>query len=245
MSYSNQYRQTTKFSKVYGSSASSSYAAKLTFVSTFTSATKITVNSVSYTIAASSNTLTIPKLTLAAGNTNTITVTSSIAPSSLTVTQPPSTFYASTSFTPSGDATLATCQSGACTPVGSKMSWLGTTGTAALSIAAPSSSIAGSKYTLVYFCNNDIAISTSWGYGTNTRNMTISVNGVVTKIELPLSGRSSELFSTGLGWQDTGTFGVVTSGWTTGTNTVTVGNVGGEGDIVQYAADFVGVDVKW
>jgi alpha-galactosidase len=101
------------------------------------------------------------------------------------------------------------------------------------------------KYTELYFCNNDIALSTSWTTGTNTRNMTISVNNVTTRVELPLSGRSSELFSPGLGWQDTGVFGVLLDGWGEGVNEVVVGNVGGDEGLVSYGADFVGLGVYW
>lgn len=75
--------------------------------------------------------------------------------------------------------------------------------------------------------------------------MTISVNGQVTRIEVPLSGRSSELFSPGLGWQDTGTFGVLTEGWVEGVNVVVVGNQYGDEGLVSYGADFVGMDVYW
>jgi alpha-galactosidase len=75
--------------------------------------------------------------------------------------------------------------------------------------------------------------------------MTISVNDVVTRIEVPLSGRSSELFSPGLGWEDTGTFEVLLPGWTTGSNTVIVGNVYGAVGLVEYGADFVALGVEW
>ena len=75
--------------------------------------------------------------------------------------------------------------------------------------------------------------------------MTISINGEVTRIEVPLSGRSSELFSPGLGWEDTGTFGVVTAGWVQGVNEVVVGNEYGAQGLVNYGADFVGLGVSW
>ncbi|TVY44653.1 putative alpha-galactosidase D [Lachnellula subtilissima] len=150
------------------------------------------------------------------------------------------TFYSSASFTPAGDAVRTTCSTGLCTPVGSKISYLSPTGTASLSITAAS---AGSKLVDVYFCNNDIALSTSWLYGTNTRNMTIAVNNVVTRIEVPLSGKSSELFSPGLGWQDTGIFKVLIGGWQEGANTVVVGNQGGAAGYQSYGADFVGLGI--
>lgn len=72
--------------------------------------------------------------------------------------------------------------------------------------------------------------------------MTISVNGVVTRAEFPLSGKSSELFGT-KGWQDTGIFGVLTSGWKAGSNVLTFSNAAG--GLVDYAVDLVGVDVYW
>lgn len=78
--------------------------------------------------------------------------------------------------------------------------------------------------------------------------MTISVNGVLTRVELPLSGRSSELFSPGLGWMDTGTFGVLVPGWggtKDGYDKVSVGNIGGDEGLVAWGADFVGLGVLW
>lgn len=75
--------------------------------------------------------------------------------------------------------------------------------------------------------------------------MTISVNGIVTRIEVPLSGRSSELFSPGLGWQDTGVFGVLIPGWVEDANSVVVSNEGGNEGLVSYGADFVGLGVYW
>jgi alpha-galactosidase len=74
--------------------------------------------------------------------------------------------------------------------------------------------------------------------------MTISVNNVVTRIEVPLSGRSSERFSPAKGWEDTGTFGVLLDGWKeSGTNEVVVGDVGGDEGLVRDGADFVGLSV--
>lgn len=69
-----------------------------------------------------------------------------------------------------------------------------------------------------------------------------SVNGVITRAEFPLSGRSSGLFGT-LGWQDSATFGVLTSGWKSGSNVLTFSNA--VGGLVDYAVDLVGVGVYW
>lgn len=66
-----------------------------------------------------------------------------------------------------------------------------------------------------------------------------------TRVEVPLSGRSSELFSPGLGWQDSGVFGVLVPGFVEGGNLVRVGNEGGEGGLVSWGADFVGVEIFW
>lgn len=71
------------------------------------------------------------------------------------------------------------------------------------------------------------------------------MNGEVTRVEVPLSGRRSEIFGVGGGWFDSGVFGVVLPGWKNGTNVVEVGNVGGDGGVVSYGADFVGLEVLW
>lgn len=73
----------------------------------------------------------------------------------------------------------------------------------------------------------------------------MGVNGVVNRVELPLSGRSSELYSAAGGWEDAGSFGVLVEGWKVGANEVVVGNEGGEGGLVEFAADFVGMSVMW
>lgn len=204
----------------------------------------IHINNTPYTLPAGSSTLTAP-LSLSAANNNTISITSPTAPLSLTIAEPPSTLYPSTSFTALGSSSHTTCSSGLCTPVGSKIGYLSPSGTASLNLTSPSTSLSGPKFLNVYFCNNDIALSTSWTTGTNTRNLTVSVNGVIERVEVPLSGRSSELFSPGGGWQDTGIFGVLVSGWKQGVNEVVVGNVYGNEGLVSYGADFVGLEVFW
>lgn len=188
-------RQTTIFGKIFGLTTSNNYSATFSFNAKQVS-TSVTISGVNYTLDASSS-LTVP-ISLKATNNNTITITSSLPPISLSITPPNSTFYPSTSFKVSGSSSLTTCHTGLCQPVGSKIGYLSATGSASLSISAPyqtSSSSPVSRYVEIYFCNNDIAFQTSWDYGTNTRNMTIAVNGVATRVELPLSGRSSELLA--------------------------------------------------
>lgn len=63
------------------------------------------------------------------------------------------------------------------------------------------------------------------------------------RIEVPLSGRSSELYSVDHGWQDTGVFGVLVEGWAVGGNEVVVGNVDGDEGVQSYGADLVDIGV--
>jgi alpha-galactosidase len=94
---------------------------------------------------------------------------------------------------------------------------------------------------LLDYTNNDVAISTSWTNGTNTRNLTISVNGhAPTRLELPLAGRSSELFSADKGWDDTGSFGVSLGGWKDeGNDEIVIGNVGGADGVQPMGAELL------
>jgi alpha-galactosidase len=103
-----------------------------------------------------------------------------------------------------------------------------------------------SKFIKIYFCNNDIAFVSAFGEGSNMRNLTISLSGgLVKRIELLLSGRSSELFSPGRGWDDVRVFGVLVQTWLNVENTLVVGNVGGGVGVQRYGADLVGVEVFW
>ena len=74
--------------------------------------------------------------------------------------------------------------------------------------------------------------------------MAVNDNAPV-RLEVPLSGRSSELFSPGMGWYDSATLGVLVPGFGTGSgnDTIVVSNVGGEEGAQSYGADFVGMKV--
>ncbi|KAB8296428.1 hypothetical protein EYC80_009172 [Monilinia laxa] len=237
---------TITYSKIYAQTSSSNYTATLHFSTSSTSSTTFTVSSKTYTLPAGSKSLTISPLSFIASSTNTLAITSSstLLPSSLTIALPPSTFYTSSDMSISGTAKHVTCSTNYCIPSGSKIGYLAPSGSASITVNSPSTSTntSSTKYLSVYFCNNDIAFSSAWTTGTNTRNLTISVNGVVTRAELPLSGKSSEMSGT-LGWQDTGIFGLLTSGWKVGSNVLTFSNAAG--GQVDYAADLVGVDVYW
>jgi alpha-galactosidase len=189
------------------------------------------------------NTLNITHgLSLLSSSTNNISIISSVDIASLSITPPKSQFYAATSFTTQGIATLATCNKGGCAPVGKRIRFLSPKGTASLQLSAPT---AGSKFVKVYFTNNDIAFASAFSSGTNTRNLTLSVNGNVQRIEVPLSGNSSELFSPGDGWGAVGIYNVTLDGWKQGSNTLLVGNKWGYSGVQSYGADFVGVEVFW
>lgn len=121
-------------------------------------------------------------------------------------------------------------------PVGTKIGYIGPGGTAVTTISADS---AGTKFVEIDYINNEVAFSS----GSNARNITVTVNGgTPTRLEVPLSGRHSELFGPGLGWWDTATLGILTEGWVQGNNHIVIGNDGGAGYSV-YAADFVGLRV--
>lgn len=68
----------------------------------------------------------------------------------------------------------------------------------------------------------------------------IIVNGVTTQVEVPLSGRTSEIFGVADGWEDSGVFPVLAGGWQVGNNEVVMGKgLSGSG------ADFVGINMRW
>lgn len=72
--------------------------------------------------------------------------------------------------------------------------------------------------------------------------MTLSLNGgSPVRLDVPLSGRHSELFGPGLGWWDSSTLGILVDGWKDGDNDLVVGNAAAAGSFQSYGPDFVGV----
>lgn len=65
------------------------------------------------------------------------------------------TFFPSTKFTIAGGATRKTCHSGLCSPVGSKIGNISSSGSASMNVT--SSSTSAKKVIHVYFCNNEVA----------------------------------------------------------------------------------------
>lgn len=192
----------------------------------------------------SSNTATF-QVALKASNANIVTIKTSAKVSSIQVAPPEGTFYPSTGFTVSGSATHYKCTPGLCAPVGSKITNLTQSGSARISI--PKNPNAGSsRYVEVTYINNDVALATSWTNGTNSRNITVQVNAAApVRLEAPLSGRSSELFSPMKGWGDPATLGILVNGFGNGDgqDEVVVSNANGDAGVQPYGADFVGLRI--
>ncbi|RHZ44082.1 alpha-galactosidase D [Aspergillus thermomutatus] len=227
--------QTTTFESIYAATTSTNYTLTITFSRPSTETITITTSS-GQTLAISSKST---RIALASGS-NTITIRHTTPIESIQITPPTGTYYANTIFSVTGSAQHTTCASG-CNPVGSKIGYLDPTSNAYTWISATTP---GSKYLEIDYINNEVGFSSTWGWGSNSRNLTVSVNdGAPVRLEVPLSGRHSELYSPGKGWWDTATLGVLTSGWKRGENKVVIGNEGGEDGFQSYAADFVGVRV--
>ncbi|MCJ1334064.1 hypothetical protein MMC10_010771 [Thelotrema lepadinum] len=265
--------QGTTFSNVYGLTASTQYPLTINFDSSSSSSILVTVttsgssNSANTSLSAGAQSVSL-LVTLNPVFDNTITVKlpselSSPSPSvsSLLLGSPPSTFYPATAFTTAGGASLYTCHSDLCEPVGSKITYLSPNGSAQVAVSSNASSPTSSsnsttsmvsKWVELTYCNNDVAFDTSWTNGRNARNVTISVNdGLPVRLEVPLAGRSSELFSPGKGWEDSATLGVLVPGFRAAgasdgevaDDVLTVSNAGGNAGVQPLGADIVGVRV--
>ncbi|KAL4902715.1 alpha-galactosidase D [Aspergillus multicolor] len=236
----------TTFSDIYAITSSPNHSLNITLSEPATGATNISITTsssktpISVSIPAGSLTISA-KISLIASSNNTITFHSAPTISSLTLTPPKPTYYTGTSdFSLSAPANTYTCPDGFCLPAGSKIVDLSTSSSASAQINSSSS---GTKYLEIDYINNEVAFDSAWNWGSNSRNLTISVNGdEPVRLEVPLSGRHSELFGPGLGWWDSGRLGVLTGGWSEGANEVVLGNEVQEGSS-DWAPDVVGVAV--
>lgn len=139
----------------------------------------------------------------------------------------------------SGDALVVACSSsaGECLPVGSKVGNIGQGDTAAaVTFAGVQATTAGTKLLGIDFCNYDVALDSAWGYGDNTRNMTIAVNqedaANGTRFSFPLSGGD---------WYDSGRLYVYVDGFEAGAaNQVVFTSYGSD---ATWAPDLVGFEV--
>ncbi|KKY18251.1 putative alpha-galactosidase precursor [Diplodia seriata] len=93
-----------------------------------------------------------------------------------------------------GNASILACGGGECLPVGSKAVDVYPGSTVTFSnVSSPSS---GGLLLAIDYINYDVALQSSWSNGTNTRNVTLSVNGAAAKRwALPISG--GDWFETG------------------------------------------------
>jgi alpha-galactosidase len=142
-------------------------------------------------------------------------------------------YYAATNATLSGAAVKTACGAGQCLPVGSKVSYIGQgAAAAAVTLGDVKTTTGGTKVLGVDFINYDVALASAWSGGTNTRNMTISVNGGTPKYwAFPISGGD---------WFETGRLQVEVAGFKAGSaNTVAFRAYTDD----TYAPDLVGFEV--
>lgn len=246
-------RNTYTFDSIFANTTSSNHTVIIQFTSPTTEKTVIKLGT---SLGPDTQTISVPashksvssKLALSAGANNKLHLESSSPIESIQIHSPNGKYYPCTAFSPSGSAELEKCDAGFCMPTGSKLSYLNSSNKASVNVHAtiPTSSSNGTalKFIELDFTNNDVAFSTSWGLGANSRNITISVNdGKPVRLEVPLSGKHSELFGPGKGWWDTSTLGLSVTGWKDGDNIVVVGNEAGDDAFQSYGADFVGLRV--
>ena len=250
--FSHQNNDSIIFSNVYGITSSSTYTLSIDFEPQPEPSDPVTVST-----SASSDPVMISMnedkttgtatIALAAGNQNVITIKSESSVSSINITPPEGAFYPATSFDVLGSADHVACDPGLCAPVGSKIGNISPNGSASINIMRDTSSASnGPRYVEITYINNDVALSTSWTTGSNSRNITVQVNDAApVRLEVPLSGRSSELYSSMKGWGDPATLGVLIDGWGTGNgnDTIIVSNANGDVGVQPYGADFVGLRV--
>lgn len=146
-------------------------------------------------------------------------------------------------YTATKDATLAgaanvvTCGAGECLPAGSKVVDIGNGQSAAsVTFANVKAGSAGRKLLGIDFVHYDVALASAFGWGDNTRNMTIAVNQAVSsdgaRFAFPVSGGD---------WSDSGRLYVYVDGFTAGdTNKVVFTSYG---NLSTSAPDLVGFEV--
>lgn len=112
-----------------------------------------------------------------------------------------------------GTAKLQSCGEDECLPTSSKVVDL--EGEASISFNGVQASCAGAKLLGVDFINYEVALGTAWNWGSNTRNMTVSVNGGEAKRwAFPISGGN---------WFETGRLTIEVDGFKEGENEVVFG----------------------
>ncbi|KAI1504641.1 glycoside hydrolase superfamily [Biscogniauxia marginata] len=121
--------------------------------------------------------------------------------------EPQSTgYYAAADATFAGNSAIIACSSSECLPTGNKVSVAGQGDSATFDSVVSSS--AGQKLLGVDFVNYDLAFGSAWDFGSNTRNMTVAVNGGAPKRwAFPISGGD---------WYETGRLFIEVDGFVAG-----------------------------
>jgi len=120
-----------------------------------------------------------------------------------------------------GDATFLPAP---CAPAGVKVTQLGS-----LTFANVSAASAGVKLVALDYVNYDVALGSAWSNGSNSRDLTVSVNdGAARRWALPISGGS---------WWETGRLLLELDGFRAGTNTVVLRSSSGP------PPDIVGIEL--
>ncbi|KFY16084.1 hypothetical protein V492_01576 [Pseudogymnoascus sp. VKM F-4246] len=142
-------------------------------------------------------------------------------------------YYAASSAAISGAAQHIPCSSTQCLPSKAKIGNIGLgSDAAAATFSSVSATTAGKKLLGVDFINYEAALDSAWTDGTNTRNMTISVNGGAAKRwAFPISGGD---------WYDTGRMLIEVDGFQAGGNNQVVFRAFGT---TTWAPDLVGFEV--
>lgn len=137
-------------------------------------------------------------------------------------------YYAAANATLSGSANEVSCGGAECAPAGSKVGNI--IGEASVAFEAVAASAEGKKLLGVDFINHEIALDSAWDYGSNTRNMTVAVNGGTPKRwAFPISGGD---------WFESDRMLIEIDGFVAGANRIVFA---ASGD--SYAPDLVGVEM--
>ncbi|KAI1463681.1 carbohydrate-binding module family 35 protein [Daldinia caldariorum] len=126
----------------------------------------------------------VQKLELAGHEMRLLILSNIVAPTSSPTSKG---YYSVENATLSGDAKKVSCGESECAPAGSKIS-IAVQGTKA-TFGSVTTNSEGKKLVGVDFINYELALDTAWDWGSNTRNMTIAVNGGAPKRwAFPISG---------------------------------------------------------
>ncbi|KAH9904211.1 glycoside hydrolase superfamily [Xylariomycetidae sp. FL2044] len=140
----------------------------------------------------------------------------------------PVAYYAASEAALGGGASLVECGTADCLPANSKIGDLGSGSSA--TFASVMASAEGARLLGVDFVNYDVALDTAWDWGSNTRNMTVAVNGGTPKRwAFPISGGD---------WYECDRLMIEVDGFVEGANQVVFA---ASGD--AYAPDLVGFEV--